>query len=144
MVGVTIDAAMLSWHGLRVLTPTQPDCRYMSLFTRLFASFYANSIGTDQAGNQYFEERRARRGRKRRFVSYKGAVDPTAVPAEWHGWLHYTMDAPLPVENRHAWQKPHQVNLTGTGTSYFPPGHPVSGGQRARATGDYEAWTPGS
>ncbi len=116
----------------------------MKLITRLLAPLYARKVGADPAGNWYYEERRARRGRKRRFVSYKRAADPTSVPAEWHGWLHYTVDAPLPQSARHVWQKPHEVNLTGTGTGYFPPGHPVAGGQRARATGDYEAWTPGA
>ena len=43
-----------------------------------------------------------------------------------------------------AWQKPHVPNLTGTADSYRPAGHDYQGGKRAKATGDYEAWTPGS
>ena len=42
------------------------------------------------------------------------------------------------------WQKPHLPNATGTAASYRPPGHDYEGGHRARATGDYEAWTPES
>ena len=33
-------------------------------------------------------------------------------------------------------------NLTGTKAAYRPPGHILKGGQRDKATGDYEAWTP--
>ena len=31
-----------------------------------------------------------------------------------------------------------------TADSYRPAGHDYQGGKRAKATGDYEAWTPGS
>ena len=51
-------------------------------------------------------------------------------------------DAPLPEDKRHPWQQEHQPNLTGTAAAYRPPGHELEGGRRARATGDYEAWTP--
>ena len=57
--------------------------------------------------------------------------------------MHYTIDEPLP-ETRRAWQKPHLPNVTGTAASYRPPGHDYSGGHRAAATGDYQAWTPES
>ena len=33
--------------------------------------------------------------------------------------------------------------LTGTDQAYRPPGHTLKGGRRAKATGDYEPWTPG-
>ena len=75
---------------------------------------------------------------------YAGAPEASEVPPEWHAWLHYTTDAPLPEQGRKPWQKPHIANATGTPAGYRPPGHDYSGGQRATATGDYEAWTPGS
>ena|SRR6478752_1057677 len=68
----------------------------------------------------------------------------SAVPAEWHGWLHYTIDTPLPETGKHPWQKPHVPNATGTQSGYRPPGHDYRGGHRAPADGDYETWTPGS
>ena len=34
------------------------------------------------------------------------------------------------------------ANLTGTGDAYRPGGHEFKGGERASATGDYEAWSP--
>ena len=76
--------------------------------------------------------------------AYAGAVEASRVPPEWHAWLHYTTDAPLLERARYPWEKPHQANATGTPESYRPPGHDYQGGKRARATGDYEAWTPGS
>jgi NADH:ubiquinone oxidoreductase subunit len=76
-------------------------------------------------------------------VTYAGRPEASSVPPEWHAWLHYLTDAPLPAEARRAWQKPHQPNPTGTAASYRPPGHDYAGGKRAAATGDYEAWTPG-
>ena len=72
--------------------------------------------------------------------------DPSA-PSRWprhrHRWLHGTQnEAPKGAPVRRAWQKEHQPNLTGTVAAYRPPGHPLKGGQRAAATGDYEPWTP--
>ena len=59
------------------------------------------------------------------------------MPVAWR-----TTDAPLLDNGRKVWQKPHLANATGTPASYRPPGHDYEGGHRARATGDYEAWTP--
>jgi NADH:ubiquinone oxidoreductase subunit len=50
----------------------------------------------------------------------------------------------LVERSRQPWEKPHLQNATGTPASYRPPGHDYQGGHRARATGDYEAWTPDS
>jgi NADH:ubiquinone oxidoreductase subunit len=118
----------------------------MTIGTRLFTYFYGLPIGQDGDGNRYYEERVLRPGRlrKRRWVMYAGVKEATAVPAEWHSWLHYTTDTPISDANRRPWQKPHLPNLTGTPFSYRPPGHDYEGGKRAASTGDYEAWTPGS
>ena len=117
----------------------------MNIGTWLFTKLKGRQVGTDAAGNVYYEERspRAIALRARRWVAYKGAPEASEVPPEWHAWLHYTVDAPLAASAR-PWQKPHRPNPTGTPASYRPPGHDYEGGQRARATGDYEAWTPGT
>lgn len=102
-------------------------------------------VGTDMAGNRYFEEKKARPGMKaRRWVLFKGEPEATKVPPEWHGWLHYNMDAPIAADSpfNRAWQKPHLPNPTGSVQAYRPPGHLFAGGQRDKATGDYQAWTP--
>ncbi len=117
----------------------------MTIGTRLFTWLHGHSVGRDAAGNTYHQERRPRAGsRGRRWVMYAGANDASAVPPEWHSWLHHTTDAPLPSAGRNPWQKPHVPNLTGSAGGYRPAGHDYSGGRRAAATGDYEAWIPGS
>jgi NADH:ubiquinone oxidoreductase subunit len=104
-------------------------------------------VGTDQYGNKYFEAKTNKNsydGRKRRWVIYDGYADASKVPPEWFGWLHHTLDLPpteavLPVK---AWQREHRPNLSGTPFAYRPKGSIARGGERARATGDYEAWRP--
>ncbi|QXM25714.1 NADH:ubiquinone oxidoreductase subunit NDUFA12 [Elioraea tepida] len=115
----------------------------MTIGTRLFTRLRGREVGRDRFGNVYYEERRPRPGmRRRRWVIYARNVDASEVPPEWHAWLHYTTDAPLPEVKLYPWQKEHQPNLTGTPLAYRPPGHDLEGGRRQRATGDYEAWTP--
>ena len=109
----------------------------MTIGTRLFTYFYGRAVGSDPAGNRYFEGKRTRPGaRTRRWVLYAAEAEATAVPAEWHAWLHHTTDQPIPMGTRKAWQKPHEPNLTGTAGSYRPAGHDYSGGNRPRSTGD--------
>lgn len=101
-------------------------------------------VGSDEAGNRYYQERHASKGvLPRRWVIFKGRPEASAVPPEWHAWLHHTTEAPLPTTGRMPWQKPHLPNLTGTVAGYRPPGSQYRGGHRPHATGDYEAWTPG-
>ena len=104
-------------------------------------------VGEDEAGNRYYETVDPRRnydGRNRRFVIYKGYADASKVSADWHGWLHHTFAepptrAPLP---RRVWEKDHEPNLTGTLRAWRPRGSISRGGERATATGDYQAWIP--
>jgi NADH:ubiquinone oxidoreductase subunit len=120
----------------------------MSIGTRLYTWLHGELVGTDQFANRYYRGRSRLLGRpERRWVLYAGDGEPEAsrVPPEWHRWLHGTQHEPpkgAPV--RRPWQKEHLPNLTGTGAAYRPPGHPLKGGQRAAATGDYEPWTPTS
>jgi len=105
-------------------------------------------VGQDELGNRYYEARDDRdsydRGRKRRWVIYKGYADASKVTPDWHGWLRYTFDEPPTSEPllRRSWEKDHLPNLTGTIHAYKPQGAIARGGERQRATGDYEAWTP--
>ena len=110
----------------------------MDTVTRLITLLNGRLVGKDAAGYRYYTERKVRaEGRTKRWVVYKGEADASAVPPEWHMWLHYTVDAPLSSEGRKAWQKPHEPNHTGSAARY----HPVA----VRSGGaDYEAWTPGS
>ena len=116
----------------------------MNIGTAIYTWLNGREIGQDQFGNRYYEHKsEAAAGYKRkRWVMYKGIVEASKVPAEWHAWLHYTAEAPLDTDNDFEWQKEHLPNLTGTRYAYRPPGHVLEGGKRDAATGDYEAWTP--
>ena len=119
----------------------------MSIGTRLFTYFRGELVGRDATGNRYYQERARKPGhmRQRRWMMFvDGVEEASVVPAEWHAWLHYTVDAPISDANRHPWQKPHEPNLTGTPLGYRPPGHDYKGGKRPDTAGDYESWTPGS
>ena len=107
----------------------------------------ATLVGTDDFGNKYFEARTNKDSydqRKRRYVIYKGYAEASKIPPDWHGWMHYTFDEPPTVEpfKLKSWEKPHVPNLTGTIHAWRPPGAIANGGERAPATGDYEAWKP--
>ncbi|OYV71032.1 MAG: NADH:ubiquinone oxidoreductase [Acidiphilium sp. 21-60-14] len=102
-------------------------------------------VGSDELGNRYFEERRPTRpdGRKRRWVVYANrARDASLVPPEWHAWLHFLTDAPLPMAARLPWQAPYRPNLTGTPGAYRPPGHDYLAAGQASAKAAYQPWTP--
>jgi len=97
-------------------------------------------VGADDQGNAYYSSKDG----VRRWVIYKGEAEASRVPPEWHRWLHYTTDVP-PSERAPVvkpWEKPHQPNLSGTSGAYFPQGSLHNPAERAKGTGDYEAWRP--
>jgi NADH:ubiquinone oxidoreductase subunit len=104
-------------------------------------------VGEDEFGNRYYEAKDnsdSYDARKRRWVIYNGYAEASRVPPEWGGWLRYTFDempseTPKPMKS---WEKGHLPNLTGTLHAYRPQGSLARGGERASATGDYEAWKP--
>jgi NADH:ubiquinone oxidoreductase subunit len=117
--------------------------------TWLFTWKSGEQVGSDAAGNRYYQEkgRPDRQGphwnRRRRWVIYSGLAEASNVPPEWNAWLQHLADEP-PVRPPadYAWEKPHVPNLTGTDGAYRPPGSIAEGGVRAPATGDYQAWRP--
>lgn len=114
--------------------------------TWLFSRAQGDLVGTDHQGNRYYRGRKPwPDGRERRWVIYAGPNDASRVPPEWHGWLHGTIEGP-PESNlppARIWEADYTPNATGTVAAYRPPGALERGGQRAPASGDYEAWTPG-
>jgi NADH:ubiquinone oxidoreductase subunit len=123
----------------------------MTIGTLLFTWWKGVRVGTDEFGNRYYREKPGRRlrpgggrdSRERRWVLYKGEPEASKVPAEWHAWLHHTVnELPSPDRRKYPWEKPHLPNLTGTARAYRPPGSLLKGGRRAAATGDYEPWQP--
>jgi len=110
-----------------------------TLGTWLTTKFSGVPVGADTFGNRYY---RSKDG-KRRWVLYRGTVEASRVPADWHGWLHHTFKEPPDgsVVAR-PWEKEHLPNLSGTEGAYYPPGSLARTGVRAPATGDYEPWSP--
>jgi len=114
--------------------------------TSLFSAVNGEHVGTDAQGNAYYRsaKKKGPTGNERRWVIYNGANDASRVPSEWHGWLHHSYDA-LPESHlapAKIWEVDYTPNATGTAAAYRPQGALERGGRRARATGDYEAWTP--
>ncbi len=109
--------------------------------TALYSARKGRFVGEDDSGNRYYE---SKNGPRRRWVIYAGGNDASNVPPEWHGWLHQTIDE-VPDEvlpPKRQWEAPYVRNLTGTGAAYLPSGALERGAERARASGDYEAWSP--
>jgi NADH:ubiquinone oxidoreductase subunit len=132
----------------------------MGILSKIFTWWDGATIGTHarqlaarrtgghrRAGQPLFprpEEAKSVDGRERRWVIYNGANDASRVPAEWHGWLHGSFDG-VPESNLpppRIWEADYTPNATGTPMAYRPQGALERGGVRARATGDYEAWSP--
>jgi NADH:ubiquinone oxidoreductase subunit len=109
--------------------------------TRFMTWWKGKLIGEDEFGNRYFQDKNG----PRRWVIYAGRPEASAVPADWHGWLHKTVEHP-PVGDHRPKQPEfgidHQANPTGTVAAQFPAGSMNEGGKRQGTSGDYEAWSP--
>jgi len=111
-----------------------------TLGTRFFTLRKGNSVGKDEAGNEYFQTTDG----KRRWVIYNGYAEGSAVPPGWHGWMHHRVDTPPSEQSYTArvWEAAHTPNQTGTAQAYRPPGSILSSNPKAASRPDYEAWTP--
>lgn len=127
-IGRFLSEIFVWWHG-------------QTWGTRLAIAFGFDFVGEDALGNRYWQERK---GNRRRWVTYNGPADASAVAPGWHAWMHRRTDEP-PSEDGykpHTWEKPHLPNLTGTAAAYRPDGSLLKSGERPRVTGDYDAWSP--
>jgi NADH:ubiquinone oxidoreductase subunit len=112
-----------------------------SIGTRFYTWRFGERVGEDAFGNAYYKHKDDKLAE--RWVVFDGPAEASAVPAEWHAWLHkFVEDPPDANTPRAAFAKPHQPNQTGGAEAYRPPGHDYMGGERAAATGDYEPWRP--
>jgi NADH:ubiquinone oxidoreductase subunit len=112
-----------------------------SLGTTIVTRARGEEVGRDSAGNIYY---RHRDNPDRRWVIYEGSNDSSRVPPAWNAWLRGTIeDVPEKVlPPRRSFEKDAQPNQTGSAAAYRPSGSLLNKGQRAAATGDYEAWKP--
>ena len=82
-------------------------------------------VGVDKYGNKYYENNEYFHGRNR-WVEYCDDAhldyDASQIPAEWHGWMHYSTDIPPTVKPpvQHRWMIDHTPNFTGTNLQYVP------------------------
>ena len=88
-----------------------------TLGTSLKTFFFGKFVGQDSFGNKYYESKKGKR-----WVIYSNEVEASKIPVEWYSWMHFT---PNKIEKSHElkkyeWQKPHQSNLTGTDSAYYP------------------------
>ena len=88
-----------------------------TLGTSLKTFFFGKFVGQDSFGNKYYESKKGKR-----WVIYSNEVEASKIPVEWYSWMHFT---PNKIEKSHElkkyeWQKPHQPNLTGTDSAYYP------------------------
>jgi NADH:ubiquinone oxidoreductase subunit len=111
------------------------------LTTRWLTRRHGREVGRDDLGNVYFQHRK---DPARRWVIYNGSNDASRTSPGWNAWLRGQLsdvpDKSLPP--RRPFEKPPVPNLSGTGEGYRPSGSLYRGGERAAATGDYQAWTP--
>ena len=114
--------------------------------TMLYTARKGEHVGTDAQGNKYYRSKPKEGEKERRWVIYNGNNDASRVPSEWHGWLHGSFDdvpeSRLPPAK--IWEADYTPNATGTVSAYRPQGALERGGKRAKATGDYESWSPES
>ncbi len=121
-----------------------------TLNTRFHTWRHGELVGRDEFGNLYYRTAGGKLdpalGYERRWVIYAGESDGSMTPPGWYGWLHQTSDTPPTAEDYRPrdWEMPHLPNMTGTALAYRPAGSMLKGGVRPAATGDYNAWTPGS
>ena len=123
---------------MRILLRSVTWWNGQTLNTQLFTARRGVKVGTDAAGNIFYQTADA----KKRWVIYNGEIEASRVSPDWHGWLHFTWDkAPTDAPLAHrVWEQPHQENLTGTAVAYAPPGSIRKGDPAPRR--DYEAWAP--
>lgn len=108
-------------------------------------------VGKDAFGNRYYKQDVSNNGSysgnrkgERRWVIYANKADASAIPAGWHGWMHYRTDD-IPGEDGyepHEWESAHQPNMTGTAHAHHPAGSILTPQNRPKVSGDYEAWSP--
>ena len=80
---------------------------------RFFVKLFGKHKGNDRFGNAYYSL--THQSKERRFVFYKGLVEASKVPPDWHGWLHKeTNCVPEGVLETQIPNSQHRPNLTGT------------------------------
>ncbi len=119
----------------------------MNLWLKFYLKWNGELVGSDQFGNQYYQEKKLSHKKiKRRFVLFHGKEEASKIPPLWHSWMHYTSDdVPNNLsneqKNRPSFMKDHLPNLTATPLAHHPKAyHFDDHGHLIRP--DYTAWNP--
>ena len=103
--------------------------------TFIYTLLKGKFVGKDQFGNKYYSNSKD----KKRWVIYKGTVEASKIPPEWHLWIHYlSKNKPSESISKFSWQKKHEENLTGTPKAYKPEGSMFSDSKKSMKK--YETW----
>lgn len=112
---------------------------------KLWSFLFGEQVGQDRYGNKYFVSKHSSsKTPQRRWVLFKEKPEASAVPAQWHGWLHHTTnDIPQSKHDlKYTWQKDHQANQTGTINAYKPSGSLLRAANTRKAFRTYQPWQP--
>mgnify|MGYP002640991661 CR=1 FL=1 len=113
----------------------------MNFINKILIRLSSKKIGSDEFDNNYFQNKDGKR-----FVVYNGMAEPSKIPFEWHGWMHYTTNTPPIQMNTHklSWQKIHLPNLTGTKNAYSPGNSKRNSKKDSTINSNipYESWKP--
>jgi NADH dehydrogenase (ubiquinone) 1 alpha subcomplex subunit 12 len=81
-------------------------------------------VGKDSEGNSYYEADTINQLRERFVVpADPNKYDASAIPPEWHKWLHRMTDVLPTADMEPKFRKPHRQNPTGSGNIYMQPAH---------------------
>eukprot|EP01110_Echinostelium_bisporum_P003692 TRINITY_DN18986_c0_g1_i1.p1 TRINITY_DN18986_c0_g1~~TRINITY_DN18986_c0_g1_i1.p1 ORF type:complete len:161 (-),score=35.71 TRINITY_DN18986_c0_g1_i1:16-498(-) len=107
---------------------------------------FGDLVGVDKLGNKYYQDTEESFPRDR-WVEYADQANPeaSAVPAEWHQWLHHITDepgtAPTVVAMTPKFAKDWRPNPSGTSAQYSPPNY-VLNVEYGNATFDPSVYHP--
>ena len=107
-----------------------------TLGTFIYTLFFGKYVGTDQFGNKYYNNSKGKR-----WVIYKGKIESSKIPPEWHMWIHFLKNnKPTSNDSKFSWQIEYEENLTGTEKAYKPKGSLAS--SIKENIKKYESWNP--
>lgn len=113
------------------------------LGTYVYTWINGQYVGEDSFGNRYYEHKKNSTrplNKQKRWVLYKGLLEASKISSQWHGWMHFSFDAPLDLSKQYSWQKPHTPNMTGTKYAYRY--HSSIDKVSRRVLHNYESWKP--
>ena len=116
----------------------------MNIGTLIYTWIFGNLVAKDELGNKYYcNSKNFKNINSKRWVIFSNEIEASNIPAQWHAWLHKTIDIPpINYKHKYGWQKNHIPNMTGTKDAYFPDSHPLSKVKNYTKKKEYVPWKP--